>query len=96
MAGGWDSTTGGAPNFPKHSKIVERSTNNGSSFQTLPDIPYGSTYGLFGACLVVIDANTVFLAGGRMGRFPYKHFTSHILHLMIKWTAVIVCNNKEK
>ena len=69
MAGGWDSTTGGAPSFPKHSKIVERSTNNGSSFQVLPDFPYGNANGAFEACIVIIDDNTVFLGAGRTGEF---------------------------
>ena len=79
MAGGFNSWTGGACNVVKVSRTVERSTNNGSSFYTLPDIPYGCNNqrcntcgngngGLFGACLVIIDANTAFMAGGRMGK----------------------------
>ena len=80
-AGGYNAWSGSYADAFKVSKIVERSTDNGSSFQTLPDIPYGCSAiisgqcdtsgsgsgGLFGACLVIIDSNTIFIAGGRMG-----------------------------
>ena len=67
MAGGFDYLTGGAASQTKYHKIVERSTNNGSSFQVLPDLPYGNAIGMFEACLVIIDDNTVFLGAGRKG-----------------------------
>ena len=90
MAGGFNSWTGGACNVVKVSRTVERSTNNGSSFFTLPDIPYGcndqrcntcgnGNGGLFGACLVIIDANTAFMAGGRMGKIKSR---LHLPHTM--------------
>ena len=79
MAGGFDFTTGGVASLTKYNRIVERSIDNGSSFQALPDIPYGSGYGMAFACLVIIDDNTVFLAGGRMGKLLSRGFiTSHI------------------
>ena len=69
LAGGFDYLTGGAASQDKFHKIVERSTDNGSSFQVLPDFPYGHANGAFEACLVIIDDNTVFLGAGRKGEF---------------------------
>ena len=46
------------------SKKVELSTNYGQSKTSLPDIPYGSGWN-HGACLVIVDSTTVFVAGGR-------------------------------
>lgn len=74
MAGGYDYLTGGWANRFKYHRIVERSTNNGSSFQVLPDFPYGNAGGMFEACLVIIDDNTVFLGGGRYSKFSSENF----------------------
>ena len=79
MAGGFDYLTGGAESQTKYHKIVERSTNNGSSFQVLPDFPYGHATGAFEACLVIIDDNTVFLGAGRKGEFFSDNFSPKIL-----------------
>ena len=91
MAGGLNTLTGGASSFPLHVKTVERSTDNGKTFQSLADIPYGSANGLHSACLVIIDQDTVFLAGGRMGESKLNncspisnHFKNPILY-PIQW-----------
>ena len=55
--------------------VVERSTDYGKSFQQIQNMPYGGnkkrkkTAGrVAGACLVIIDAKTVFVAGGIFGK----------------------------
>ena len=68
LAGGFDYLSGGAASLDKFHRIVERSTNNGSSFQVLADFPHGNANGMFEACLVIIDDNTVFLGAGRYGK----------------------------
>ena len=68
LAGGFDFLSGGAASLDKFHRIVERSTNNGSSFQVLADFPHGNANGMFEACLVIIDDNTVFLGAGRYGK----------------------------
>ena len=70
LAGGFDFLSGGAASLDKFHRIVERSTNNGSSFQVLADFPHGNANGMFEACLVIIDDNTVFLGAGRYGKIP--------------------------
>ena len=52
------------------SKAVELSQDYGRTFTALPDMPYGPSgigqdAGVYGACLAIVDSNTVFLAGGR-------------------------------
>ena len=46
---------------------MEQSKNYGHSFTQLPDIPYvaSGTWGIYGACMVIIDANTVMHIGGQ-------------------------------
>ena len=44
------------------SRIVEMSQNGGNNFTSLPIIPYGRNQ--YGACLVIVDDETVFYAGG--------------------------------
>ena len=59
--------------------VVERSTDYGKSFQQIQTMPYGGngrnqrtqqrTAGrVAGACLVIVDATTVFVAGGWFGK----------------------------
>ena len=59
--------------------VVERSTDYGKSFQQIQTMPYGGngrtqrtqqrTAGrVAGACLVIIDTTTVFVAGGWFGK----------------------------
>ena len=44
---------------------MERSTDRGQSFQSLPDLPYSDgVNGVADACVTIIDDNTVFIAGG--------------------------------
>ena len=52
------------------SKEVERSQDYGKTFSALPEMPYGPSgigtdAGVYGACLTIVDTNTVFIAGGR-------------------------------
>ena len=46
---------------------IEISTDGGKTKRRLPDLPYGAAHwggSLCGACLAVVDTNTVFVAGG--------------------------------
>ena len=52
--------------FNEPSNQVEISTDNGQTTGRLPDLPYGDA--LCGACLAIVDTNTVFVAGG-LGEF---------------------------
>ena len=52
------------------SKEVEISQDYGHTFSALPEMPYGPSgigmdVGVYGACLTIVDTNTVFIAGGR-------------------------------
>lgn len=85
MAGGFDYLSGGAASLDKFHRIVERSTNNGSSFQVLADFPHGNANGMFEACLVIIDDNTVFLGAGRYGPEYYAE-TSFLDIASNTWT----------
>ena len=52
--------------------VVEQSKNYGQTFRRLSGIPYvaSGTWGVQGACFVIIDADTAILIGGKYsGRF---------------------------
>ena len=65
MGSSWDCRAPCSQGLTKYSKIVERSTDYGQTFQNLSDVPYGGQYGMNGACVVIVDEETVFMAGGR-------------------------------
>ena len=81
----WDFTeeaglilAGGGKPYPT---IVEQSTDRGKTFQQIQTMPYGGnkkkekTAGhVAGACLVIIDAKTVFVAGGKFGKYIFTLF----------------------
>ena len=61
--------------------VVEISTDYGKSFKQIQNMPYGGnkkkekTAGhVAGACLVIIDAKTVFVAGGKFGKYIFTLF----------------------
>ena len=75
----WDFTeeaglilAGGGNPYPT---IVEQSTDRGKTFQQIQTMPYGGNGKqrraghVQGACLVIIDATTVFVAGGQYGKY---------------------------
>ena len=47
------------------SRDVEISTDNGTTFQHLPLLPYGDNEGVDYPCVAIINDTTVFIAGGR-------------------------------
>ena len=57
---------------------MEISENGGLSFRKLPDIPYASR--LYGACVVIIDEERVFIAGGIKSR-DYSCFANMRLNI---------------
>ena len=69
---------GGQP----YSTIVEQSTDRGKTFQQIQTMPYGGNGNAWtarrvvGACMVIIDATTVFIAGGYHGRC-HSNFRIH-------------------
>ena len=44
---------------------MEISTDNGTTFQHLPILPYGNNEGVDYPCVAIINETTVFIAGGR-------------------------------
>ena len=46
------------------SKSVHISTDFGRSYSFLTNLPYGSSY-VYGACLLIVNSTTLFVAGGR-------------------------------
>ena len=40
---------------------VERSLDNGTTWQSLSTLPYGLLSGVYGACVVIVDDDTVFV-----------------------------------
>ena len=57
-----------------HSKDVERSTDRGQTFTSLPNLPYGQDQGHSMVCVAIIDDNTVFIAGGLFCKINSKLF----------------------
>ena len=43
---------------------IEISQNGGGTFRQVADLPYANNKKLYGSCVVVIDHETVFVAGG--------------------------------
>ena len=68
MGSAWDCQVPCSQGLTKYSTIVERSTDYGQTFQNLSDVPYGNARGMNGACMVIIDEETAFMAGGRFGK----------------------------
>ena len=70
------------------SKAVEMSRDYGRTFTALPEMPYGPSgigqdAGVFGACLAIVDSNTIFVAGGR-NNIPgklHQKLANRLLHL---------------
>ena len=75
---GWDFTPGAglivAGSSKPHSKDVERSTDRGQTFTSLPNLPYGQNQGHAMVCVAIIDDNTVFIAGGLFCKINSKLF----------------------
>ena len=78
MNRGWDFTPGAglivAGSSHPHSKDVERSTDRGQTFTSLPNLPYGQGQGHAMVCVAIIDDNTVFIAGGLYCKINSKLF----------------------
>ena len=66
---GWDFTHGAGlimvGSQRPWSRDVEISTDNGTTFQHLPMLPYGDNEGVDYPCVTIINDTTVFIAGGR-------------------------------
>ena len=64
------------------------SRDYGRTFTALPEMPYGPSgigqdAGVFGACLAIVDSNTIFVAGGR-NNIPgklHQKLANRLLHL---------------
>ena len=57
------------------SKSVHISKDFGRSYSFLTNVPYGSSY-VYGACLLIVNATTLFVAGGRDSNYEqdYSYF----------------------
>ena len=70
--------------------VVEKSTDYGKTFTQIGTLPYGgngnawSAGRVAGACMVIIDATTVFVAGGWYRKYPFTFRSLHEGTIWIK------------
>ena len=67
------------------SRTVEMSHNNGKNFTSFPIIPYGRNQ--YGACLVIVDDETVFYAGGYTSKNMRTVLKKKLLYIVHFFTA---------